>query len=229
MRKEHTRSEDTAGRLLDAAEALFGELGYDGVGMRALAQHAHVNLAAATYHFGSKKGLYLETFLRRFRAVNAEQARLLSGARAQSQGRTPDVETIIECIMRPPFQTGLEHPSFSRLLARNMIDPLPFLEDVLRRELEANTASFIAALQDALPEFPAPLLRLRVALSMGPLLMLTAELGKAPGARGAARNEAVFKEVVRFAATGMASPPATSTSDTLLLPMMRRPRPRGRR
>jgi len=37
--------------------------------MRALADHAHVNLAATTYHFGSKKTLYVETFLRRFRAV----------------------------------------------------------------------------------------------------------------------------------------------------------------
>jgi AcrR family transcriptional regulator len=55
-------------RLLDSAERLFGEHGYNGVGMRALAERAQVNLAATTYHFGSKKALYVETFLRRFRA-----------------------------------------------------------------------------------------------------------------------------------------------------------------
>ena len=39
-------SAGTAQRLLDSAERLFGEHGYNGVGMRALAQHAKVNLAA---------------------------------------------------------------------------------------------------------------------------------------------------------------------------------------
>jgi AcrR family transcriptional regulator len=56
------RSATTATRLLDAAERLFGEHGYNGVGLRALAGAAHVNLAATTYHFGSKKALYVETF-----------------------------------------------------------------------------------------------------------------------------------------------------------------------
>jgi len=228
VRRKHSRV-DTAGRLLDAAEKLFGELGYDGVGMRALAQHAGVNLAAATYHFGSKKDLYLETFLRRFREVNAAQSQLLNEARTQSHGGPLEVETVIACIMRPPFQMGLAHPAFSQLLARSMVEPPPFLQPVLHRELERNTGAFIAALKDALPHLPAPLLQMRLALSMGPLLMLTVELGKEPSARGATRNEAVLKEVVRFASSGMASSPATEVKDNLPLPPMRKAGRRVRR
>lgn len=212
---------------MDAAEKLFGELGYDGVGMRALAQHAGVNLAAATYHFGSKKGLYLATFLRRFREVNAAQSQLLDDARTRSQGAPLEVATIIECIMRPPFQTGLARPAFSQLLARTMVEPPPFLQPVLHRELQINTGAFITALKDALPHLPTPLLHMRLALSMGPLLMLTVELGKAPAARGTARDEAVLKEVVRFASSGMASPPATDFKGGLPLPPMRKTRPRA--
>ena len=226
MPRKHSRV-DTAGRLLDAAEKLFGELGYDGVGMRALTQRAGVNLAAATYHFGSKKGLYLETFLRRFREVNAAQSQLLDDARARSQGSPLEVATIIECIMRPPFQAGLAHPAFSQLLARTMVEPPPFLKPVLHRELEVNTGAFIAELHDALPDLPTPLLHMRLALSMGPLLMLTVELGKAPTARTAARDEAILKEVVRFASSGMGSPPATDFKATLAPPPMRRTRPRA--
>ena len=48
--KKH-QSTVTAQKLLDTAERLFGEHGYSGVGMRALAQAAKVNLAATTYHF----------------------------------------------------------------------------------------------------------------------------------------------------------------------------------
>src|SRR6202034_2919125 len=65
--KKH-RLTSTATRLLDAAERLFGEHGYTGVGMRALADAARANLAAPPYLSGSKNGLYVETFLPRFPA-----------------------------------------------------------------------------------------------------------------------------------------------------------------
>jgi AcrR family transcriptional regulator len=220
---------DTAGRLLDAAEKLFGEHGYNGVGMRALARQAKVNLAAATYHFGAKQALYVATFLRRFEEVNAEQSQGLNDAQVQARGAPLQVETIIDCMMRPPFQMGLAHPAFSELLARTLVEPPPFLQSVLHKELQANAEAFIAALRKSLPAVPAPLLQLRLGLSMGPLLMLTVELGKSPSARTPAREEAVLKEVVRFASSGLASPPATSAEGKWLLPMMRKARARGRR
>lgn len=55
------RGADTRERLLDAAVEVFGRLGYDGAGTRALAAAAGANLAAIPYHFGSKEGLYLAT------------------------------------------------------------------------------------------------------------------------------------------------------------------------
>lgn len=204
MKKRQTQG-DTAARLLDAAERLFGEQGYDAVGMRALAQEAKVNLAAATYHFGSKKALFVETFLRRLRAVNGARIRMLD--EASDRSRAPDVETILDCLMRPPFQMGLEHPAFGALLARTMGDPPPFLHAVLRQEMEPNTQRFVAALKQALPHLSDGLLRFRVALAMGPLLMLTTQMSLRR-TRNAAQDEGVLKEVIRFAASGMTSPPA---------------------
>jgi len=49
----HTRS-----RILDAALHLFSQGGYDKVSVRDIAQAAQVNLAAISYHFGGKPGLY---------------------------------------------------------------------------------------------------------------------------------------------------------------------------
>jgi AcrR family transcriptional regulator len=51
--------EPTRDRLLDAAEALFAERGYEAVGIREIAERAGVNLSGIKYHFGSKRGLYL--------------------------------------------------------------------------------------------------------------------------------------------------------------------------
>lgn len=52
--------EDSRARLLEAAGKLFARGGFDAVSTRALARAAKVNLAAITYHFGGKQGLYHE-------------------------------------------------------------------------------------------------------------------------------------------------------------------------
>jgi TetR/AcrR family transcriptional regulator, regulator of cefoperazone and chloramphenicol sensitivity len=49
-------------RLVDAAIRLFGEKGFKAVSVRELADYAKTNLAAISYHFGDKSGLYREAF-----------------------------------------------------------------------------------------------------------------------------------------------------------------------
>mgnify|MGYP000184469773 CR=1 FL=1 len=48
-------SVDTRSRILDAAEVLFMEHGFDGTSMRMITSQAGVNLAAVNYHFGTKE------------------------------------------------------------------------------------------------------------------------------------------------------------------------------
>ena len=50
---------DTRQRLLEGAVLLFAQKGFDGVGIRELAQKAEANSALVQYYFGSKEGLYL--------------------------------------------------------------------------------------------------------------------------------------------------------------------------
>ncbi len=58
------RTQRTRDALLDAAEALFAERGFSGVGSRELVARAGANVAAIRYHFGSKRGLYVEAVRR---------------------------------------------------------------------------------------------------------------------------------------------------------------------
>lgn len=51
---------DTRQRILDEARELFADFGFDHVTVRDICQHAAANLAAVSYHFGDKLGLYLE-------------------------------------------------------------------------------------------------------------------------------------------------------------------------
>ena len=206
-RKQNSAS--TAQRLLDSAERLFGEHGYNGVGMRALAEHARVNLAATTYHFGSKKTLYVETFLRRFRTVNSRRVELLAAADEAAHGQPLPVEVIVDCMMRPSVEAGLAHPAFNKLVARTLLAPPKFLHEYLRAELDPNMKVFVGALERALPAVPTELLALRLALALGATLMFGVQMSAIKIKRDAKREAAFLKELVRFTASGLASPPAT--------------------
>ena len=210
--------QETVGRLLDTAERLFGEHGYHGVGMRMLADEARVNLGATTYHFGSKETLYVETFLRRFRPTNAERLRLLEEAEAKAGGQPLPVKKIVECMIRPPFESGLKHPAFHRFLARNLLMPPAFLHAAVHQELAPNIAKFIVALQRSLPDFPEDLLHLRSMFAMGSMLMFSIRANEIPGMQNPKLHEAVLAEMVEFITAGMRSKPAVSPADRPSLP-----------
>jgi AcrR family transcriptional regulator len=203
--KQKFDSQETSERLLDTAERLFGQYGYDGVGMRMLAEHAKVNLGAATYHFGTKQNLYIATFTRRFRVSNAERLRLLEAAGREAQGRPLNVETILDCLVRPGYQTGLAHPNFLALVARSILTPPPFLHAVLRRESEPNIAAFVTALQRSLPDIPREVIWLRTSLAMGSFLILSMQIARWPGTRSREVEENILKELVRFISAGTQS------------------------
>ncbi|MCC2604183.1 TetR/AcrR family transcriptional regulator [Planctobacterium marinum] len=54
----------TKDRILNAAEHLFCDFGFDNTSLRAITSEADVNLASVNYHFGSKKQLIQEVLAR---------------------------------------------------------------------------------------------------------------------------------------------------------------------
>ena len=54
----------TKSKILDAAEYLFADKGFNGTSLREITSLAEVNLAAVNYHFGSKKELIKTAYLR---------------------------------------------------------------------------------------------------------------------------------------------------------------------
>jgi AcrR family transcriptional regulator len=63
--------------ILNAAEELFAQSGFDGVPVREVAKHANVTLSLVTYHFATKDQLFDEVLGRRSHEVNAMRADLL--------------------------------------------------------------------------------------------------------------------------------------------------------
>jgi AcrR family transcriptional regulator len=215
---QNTEDSETVNRLLDAAEQLFGEHGFNGVGMRALAAEAKVNLGAATYYFRSKENLYIETVMRRFRPTNTERLRLLRAAEAEANGQALDVERIVECMVRPTYLLGVEHPAFHTLVTRSLFLPPPFLHAALHQEFKPNVEVFIAALCRALPHIPPNLIRLREMFSMGAMLAFSMGMRAATPLRDLEFSEDILSELIRFIAAGLQSSPATPAAASAAFP-----------
>src|SRR5258708_37939882 len=78
-------SADTKTRILDAAESLFMEHGFEAPSLRSLTAAASVNLAAVNYHFGTKEELFQAVLTRRLDPMNQERIDLLERLERESR------------------------------------------------------------------------------------------------------------------------------------------------
>ena len=63
-----TNKTDKKDHILDTAERMFSDIGYDAASTRMISGEAGVNMAMLNYYFGSKEGLYLAVFERKISA-----------------------------------------------------------------------------------------------------------------------------------------------------------------
>jgi TetR/AcrR family transcriptional regulator len=71
MRKRKRDAEHSRDVILDAAERLFANRGYDGTSLQMVGAAAGVSRATPAYFFGSKEGLYRAVFDRAYTRVDA--------------------------------------------------------------------------------------------------------------------------------------------------------------
>ena len=168
---EGGRGADTRERLLDAAEKIFAERGFEGASIRAVTQAAGASVSAANYHFGSKEALLRETLLRRVGPLNERRLARLDALEEDAAGRPLELETIVEAFLRPVFE---EHAAsvdatnrFRQVAARIYSDP-PGVVATMKRDLFGPiVARFVGALSAALPEKTQEEIELGFQLTVG--------------------------------------------------------------
>ncbi len=130
-------------RLLDAAEELFSEHGFEGTSVRDIAASADCNIAAVNYYFGGKNKLYTEVW-RRYLLVMRD-ARLASINNVMSQnGGKPQLEDLLrsfaDAFIGPLVDESKSH-RLIRIMAREMLDQhLPanmLVEEVIKPTMAA--------------------------------------------------------------------------------------------
>src|SRR5881398_848361 len=95
---------ETRTRILDAAEELFMQHGFEGTSMRVLTAKAGVNLAAVNYHFGSKDALIEALFRRKLDPMNAARVAELDRLDAEAGARPLSPEAIIRAFVGPSLR-----------------------------------------------------------------------------------------------------------------------------
>ena len=97
----------TCESILQSAETLFSEQGFERTSLREITQVANVNLASVNYHFGSKKGL-IQAVMARYQTVFMpalqEELDKLNG---QSNVNT---KKLLACFVRPLSQLEQVRP-----------------------------------------------------------------------------------------------------------------------
>ncbi len=142
----------TGEALLEAAERLFSEKGYNAVGIREIAEHAGANIAAIKYHFGSKNDLYLQTVRRamaRREAVGVWD--VLREKPTDPLGAATVLARFIHLFLSHLLPTdGVD--TCGNLLIREALEPTEAIEAVVADYMRPHQSMLISVLEIMLPE-----------------------------------------------------------------------------
>jgi AcrR family transcriptional regulator len=206
------------GRILDAAEKMFAEAGFDGASLRDIVREAGVNLATVYYYFESKEGLIAAVIERRLGPLRQEHLDLLHQHEEAANGRPVPLENIFEAVLLPPLRlvgaNTAQSKAVSRLLGRIVTEPNPQFQDLLRSQHEKVRNAFLEALRRTLPHLPTSDLQWRIEFLWGALAFILCNPRKiekmSRGACNPADTPALMSQMMRFFTAGFSAPPASS-------------------
>lgn len=197
-------SEDTVRRrLLDAAEKLFCEKGFEGTSVRDLTALANCNVAAVNYYFGGKDKLYLEMFRRQMQVIVQLQTATIE---QYSNSPNPCLEDFIRAFMAPPLRSAYEKQTrgqVMRLMVREVLNKTIQSEKITEDFRVQIMDKMVAALMRLVPELDKEQAKLVFAslesLSLHPFLFMEYYFHMIDGLT----FERLMDHVVQFASSGI--------------------------
>jgi AcrR family transcriptional regulator len=164
---------ETRTRILDAAEELFMQHGFESTSMRLLTTKAEANLASVNYHFGSKDALIEAVFRRRLDPMNTARIAELERLEKDAGGRALAPEAIIRAFVGQSLRMIEDSKSggrnFIRLLGRTYTDPQKHIRSLIGQLYAPAMERFKNAFERALPQMPRDELVWRIHFMFGTL------------------------------------------------------------
>ncbi|OOV08505.1 hypothetical protein RF819_18995 [Rhodoferax fermentans] len=128
-------------RLMDAALVLFSDKGYAKTSIREIALAAHANVAAISYYFGDKAGLYRAVYFDQ--RTNPQLTNdILDGA---ERGLEPALQGMLRGVMAP-LKLGEAMQRCMKLHFREMLEPTGLWAEEIETDFKPTHAALMAAL-----------------------------------------------------------------------------------
>lgn len=108
--------------ILDAAEQLFADQGFEGASLAAIAERAGVSVGLPGYFFGSKEELYHEVLQRVFERRDAALDAVATEAEQLLQESPDDGEAALRRLVGGYVDFLLANPTFVSLLTRDALE-----------------------------------------------------------------------------------------------------------
>jgi AcrR family transcriptional regulator len=204
---------ETRTRILDAAEELFMQHGFEGTSMRLLTAKAGVNLAAVNYHFGSKDALLLAVFKRRAVDLNRERLNLLREAEARAGDGPAPLYDILHALVCPPIRwtqrPGSGPSVFIQFMGRVRTDGTPEMRNLMDKEVR-HLLPFANSLTRTLPDLPQEEIFWRLHFTLALMHYTITDLRRLEAISGGicdlGDTDALIARMVGFAVAGFEAP-----------------------
>lgn len=199
----------TRERILDAAEELFAQQGYEGVSVRKIMGQAEADVSLAYYHFKSKRDLFDQVMLRRVEHLNAIRLEALEAVEKRHADDAPTVEEIIDAFTHPLLDVlATEHEEWKyyfQLIAQINNSP-EWGGELMTRYFDPLVKRFIEALRKALPGCDEQDLYWSYHFLSGALTLTFAETGRIDNLSGgvcrSSDMDSINERLPRFIAAG---------------------------
>lgn len=196
-------------RILNAAEQLFAEHGYDGVTLRQIAALADVDVALTNYHFGTKTDLFRAVFGRRADILNTVRMDALNACLEAAAPDAPTLEAVIDAFLRPlgEIQGSADEGWKNYLsLVAWVNSSTEWGGELMTSYFNPFVQSFIKALQRALPNADPEALFWGYQFMSGALTLTFADTGRldklSNGATSSSEVETGYSHMIPFIAAG---------------------------
>ncbi len=135
-RPVRTDGEQSRERLRQAALALFAHQGYSKTSTREIAEAAHTNVAAISYYFGDKAGLYRAVFAEPRGVLEERLARMADPGLSLEEGLHVFMQGFIE-----PLREGEQARLCMKLHMREMLEPTGLWEEEITQDIAPQHAA----------------------------------------------------------------------------------------
>ncbi len=202
-------SQQTRLAILDVAEALLSERGYEGASIRDIASGCNVQAAAIGYHYASKMDLFNAVVARRALIINDARSEALATALLAANGKPLPIEVLVQHYASPLLEaTSHGDPgwrNFASLMGRLANSPRG--TEMINQHFSGVAARYMSEFARALPTIPPERLADGFLYMVSSMLMVCADTGRWEAMVGRTANTRressdILNDLVPFVAGG---------------------------